>query len=157
MSITFQGPAVLVKDIDASRRFYEQALGQQVLADHGPHLVLGGFFLWQADHAAPIMLGRGAQAPAPLGQGNFELYFETEDLDQAWQQAEEHGATALHPMVEQPWGQRGFRLADPDGHVVEVAEPLTALVARLLDSGLSPEQVSERTSIPVDMVREMAP
>ena len=121
MRVSFQGPAVLVRDINVSRRFYEQALGQEVLADHGVHLVLGGFFLWQADAAAPVMLGPDGKTPTPLGQDNFELYFETEDLDAAWTTAEKHGATALHPMVEQPWGQRGFRLADPDGHVVEVA------------------------------------
>ena len=158
MNITFQGPAVLVSDIHASRRFYETALGQEVLADHGVHVAFGGgFSLWQADCAAPVMLGPGGKAPSPLGRDNFELYFECVELDQAWAAVEAAGAESVHPVVEQPWGQRGFRVKDPDGHVVEVGEPLAALVARLLGQGLSCEQVSEKTHIPLDMVREMAP
>jgi uncharacterized glyoxalase superfamily protein PhnB len=30
----------------------------------------------------------------------------------------------IHPIVEQAWGQRVFRFYDPDGHAVEVGEPL---------------------------------
>ncbi|MGE4506152.1 MAG: VOC family protein [Desulfovibrionaceae bacterium] len=157
MRISFEGPTVLVRDINASRRFYETVLGQELLADHGPHLAFrAGFFLWQADGALPLMRP-GAEAQAgPLGRDNFEMYFECAELDEAWAACEAAGAPAAHPIVEQPWGQRGFRVLDPDGHVVEVAEPLSALVRRLMAQGLDAAAVAERTSIPLGMVRELA-
>ncbi len=156
MKITFEGPAVLVSDMDRSRAFYENVLGQEVLADHGPHVAYqGGFFLWQADHAAPMMLGQGKKRPDRLDGDNFELYFETGELDAAWDAAEAAGAGVVHPVVEQPWGQRGFRVKDPDGHVVEVAEPLSVLVARLVSQGLGLEEIHQKTFIPLEMIREI--
>ena len=32
----------------------------------------------------------------------------------------------IHPIVEQAWGQRVFRFHDPDGHAVEIGEPIAA-------------------------------
>ena len=32
-------------------------------------------------------------------------------------------ARIVHPIRTEPWGQRVFRLLDPDGHIVEVGEP----------------------------------
>lgn len=149
MHIRFEGPAVLVRDMAVSRRFYEGVLGQEVLADHGPHVAYtGGFFLWQADRAAPLLAGAGGTSTvSPDGHG-FELYFECEDLDAAWGAARKAGAQALHPMVEQPWLQRCFRLLDPDGHVVEVGEPLPALIRRLAGQGLDAVEIGRRTGIP---------
>ena len=102
-----------------------------------------------------------ADGPATgrLGADNFELYFECPDLDSAWARVE---AAALgpnrivHPIEEQPWLQRGFRLRDPDGHLVEVGEPLPALVKRLLGQGMTLEDISTRTTIALEAVRAMA-
>lgn len=156
MTISFQGPAVLVSSIKRARSFYEQVLDQEVLADHGPHVAFkGGFFIWQAEHAVPIMYQGARQHEGPLGRANFELYFECEDVDGAFAKAKAAKAETVHAVIEQPWGQKGFRVHDPDGHVVEVAEPLPALVRRLMSEGMSLEQVHERTSIPLEAVRAM--
>ncbi|MGE4552523.1 MAG: VOC family protein [Desulfovibrionaceae bacterium] len=153
MSTRFAGPAVLVRDLAASRRFYEEILEQTVLADHGPHVAYaGGFSLWLADHASALLAGPEGGAPvSPDGHG-FELYFEDEALDAAWARAEAAGARVLHPIVVQPWLQRCFRLLDPDGHVVEVGEPLPGLIRRLAAEGLDAAEISRRTSIPADQV-----
>jgi catechol 2,3-dioxygenase-like lactoylglutathione lyase family enzyme len=157
MTIRFGGPAVLVADIDASRAFYADTLAQEVLADHGPHVAFaGGFSIWQADHAIGIIRPGAVKPPVRLGHNNFELYFESRDLDGDFQRVAAHWEALIHPIEEAPWGQRAFRLHDPDGHVVEVGEPLTALVRRLMDQGLNATQISERTSIPVDAVTAMA-
>ena len=154
MTIRFAGPAVLVRDMARSRRFYEDALGQTVLADHGPHVAYHGFSLWLADHATALLFGPEATPPDPLGRDNFELYFECEALDDAWAGVQARGATVLHPVVEQPWLQRCFRVLDPDGHVVEVGEPLPGLIRRLARQGMSPQEISARTSIPAAQVNE---
>jgi Glyoxalase/Bleomycin resistance protein/Dioxygenase superfamily. len=157
MTIRFEGPAVLVADIDASRAFYADILAQEVLADHGPHVAFaGGFSIWQADHAITIIHPGTGTPPARLGHDNFELYFESHDLDGDFQRVAAQWEALIHPIEEAPWGQRAFRLHDPDGHVVEVGEPLAVLVRRLMEQGLNATQISERTSIPVDAVAAMA-
>ncbi len=57
-------------------------------------------------------------------------------------------------MKEHPWGQRVVRFRDPDGHIIEVGERMTAVCRRFLDSGLTPEQTASRMDVPVDYVRE---
>ena len=89
MGVTFEGPAVFVADIAASREFYETILGQAVAADHGPHVAFaGGFSIWQADCALSVIFEDGAVLPEAAGRERFELYFESDDLEAAWERAE---------------------------------------------------------------------
>lgn len=156
MSIRYEGAVIFVSDIDVSRRFYEQVLGQEVVADHGPHLVFkAGFFLWQADHAVSVIYGNNKATPERLAQDNFELYFESEDLDDAWDTMVRNAVSPVHETVVHPWGQRGFRVYDPDGYIVEVGEPLPTLIERMAGQGLSAEEISERTTIPVDFIESV--
>ncbi len=157
MMVKYEGVAVFVADMDASRQFYEKVLGQKVLMDNGPHVAYeGGFSLWEAKHAAEVVFGRAPAGGGPQGRDNFELYFECQDIDLACRAVERAGAPQVHPVVEQPWGQRVARFRDPDGHMIELAEPLPLVVRRFLDQGMSLEQVAEKTSMPLDLVRQMA-
>lgn len=147
----------MVADIDASRTFYVDIIGQEVLADHGPHVAFkGGFSIWQADHAIEVVFAGKKTRPAKLGQDNFELYFESPELDESWAKIKANWESIIHPIHVAPWGQRGFRLLDPDGHIIEIGEPLPVLIKRLLDEGLSPEEVTEKTSIPIEFVKAVA-
>jgi hypothetical protein len=69
---------------------------------------------------------------------------------------QETGVEFVHPLREQPWGQRVVRVYDPDGHIVEVGEPIPVFVARFLGQGMSMEQAAERTSVPVEVVQQIA-
>ena len=63
MKAQFQSSVIFVQDILASRQFYEGLLGQKVLMDHGPNVGdVGGFALWQAEHAHQIIFGRPYKA-----------------------------------------------------------------------------------------------
>jgi len=155
MSIKFEGLAVFVRDIGVSRRFYEQTLGQEVEMDNGPHVVFKGFSIWEVDSAQEIIFDG---TPTSLLTGtpkSFELYFETHQLNEVWEQVKSAGVEQIHPIREHPWGQRGFRIYDPDKHIIEVAEPLTLVVKRFVEMGLSIEEISQRTTIPETIVREM--
>lgn len=156
MNIQLLSSVIFVKDMPASRRFYENLLGRQVLMDHGPNVgYVGGLALWQVDHAHEIMFGRTCAADK-LGQDNFELYFETSELEAVHTQMIQAGVPLVHPLIEQPWGQRVFRVYDPDGHIVEIGEPMDAVIARFLRQGLTVAQVAQRTSMPVEIVQQMA-
>jgi uncharacterized glyoxalase superfamily protein PhnB len=51
------------------------------------------------------------------------LYFETNQLDAAFARLK-NKVRLVHPIERQSWGQRVFRFYDPDGHVIEIGEPL---------------------------------
>lgn len=156
MAVKFQSTVLFVRDMGAARGFYEGLLEQQVLMDHGPNVgFVGGFALWQADHAEQIVYGRQLEREGKLGTHNCEIYFESEDLDAAWQRLADAGVEVVHPMREQPWCQRVFRVYDPDGHIVELGEPMYVVVARLRAQGMTPEAISTRTSMPLEIVRQI--
>lgn len=103
MTITFEGPAIFVADMQAARAFYEGLLGQEVLADFGANVPFkSGFSLWLADHAMGVIYSGARQAREKQGQDNFEMYFEAQDLDAVWERVEKmaghHPAGARGPM-----------------------------------------------------------
>jgi catechol 2,3-dioxygenase-like lactoylglutathione lyase family enzyme len=156
MSVKFESAVIFVRDVEASRGFYEGLLGQEVMMDHGPNVAFrGGFAIWEIEHASQIVFGQPPEGEGRLGHDNLELYFVTDDLDTAWTQLSNAGVEVVHPLREQPWGQRVLRVYDPDGHVVELGEPIPVFVRRFLDQGMSVEAVAERTSLPVEVVREI--
>lgn len=158
MPIRFEGPAVFVSDLTASRLFYEKVLGQSVLFAVGDEYAAfeEGFSLWQHQGAAERIHGTRPTGPPEIqGRENFELYFETEDLENAWQRARATCTDPIHAVREMPWGQRCFRVRDPDGHIVEVGEPMPLVIRRFLDQGLSPEEVAKRTMAPIELVNTM--
>ena len=156
MDIRFQSSVIFVEDVGASRRFYEGLLGQVVLMDHGPNVgFVGGFAIWERDHARQVIHGRPPHSVAD-GQEGCELYFEAGDLHAISQSLSEAGVPFVHPLREQPWGQRVLRVRDPDGFVVEIGEPMSTVVQRFLGQGLTAEEAAARTSMPLDLVRQIA-
>ncbi len=136
MDIRYQGPVIFVEDVDRSREFYDGLLGQEVNIDMGLNVSFkGGFALWQVDHASEMIYGHAPDRTDRLGRQNFELYFETPDLDALSVRLSEAGVEFVQSLREQPWGQRVFHVHDPDGHVVELGELMDAVFVRLLDQG----------------------
>lgn len=57
-----------------------------------------------------------------------------------------------NPLI---WGQRVVRFYDPDGHIIEVGESLSAVCRRFLVQGMTQEEVALRMDIPLSHVREL--
>jgi predicted transposase YdaD len=49
-----------------------------------------------------------------------------------------------------------FRVADPDGYMVEVAEPMPVAVQRMLAQGLTVEEVAKQAAMPVEIIKLLA-
>ncbi|BBD08414.1 VOC family protein [Desulfovibrio ferrophilus] len=159
MSITFEGPAVFVADMNSARKFYEGLLGLEVqfAVAEAYTAYAGGMSLWSAASASELIHGcTPAEQPGPQGRSNFELYFETETIVESWDKIESAGVPIVHGVREMPWGQRCFRIQDPDGHLVEVGEPMPLVIRNLLKTGLSPQEVADRTMAPLEMVEAVA-
>jgi catechol 2,3-dioxygenase-like lactoylglutathione lyase family enzyme len=84
-----------------------------------------------------------------------ELYFETESIETVFQRVQQAGVKFVHVLREQPWGQRVMRLYDPDGHVIEVGEPMEAVVWRFHKQGLAIDGIVTKCSMPQEFVEHV--
>ena len=149
----YQGCLLAVKDIAASKHFYEKVLHQNAVMDIGVHVTFEGFSLQQG-YAELV----GISVDSVKEQShNFQVYFEVEDLDKVY--AEMKSISSLqwvHEIKEYPWGQRDIRVYDPDKHIVEIAEDMNTVIKRFLNQGMSKEEVAKRTMFPLEVVKQYA-
>ena len=59
----------------------------------------------------------------------MEIYFEIPNLDEI--QKLKNNTEIIYSIREHPWGQRAFRIYDPDHHIIEIAESMSSVVIRL--------------------------
>lgn len=149
-----EGTLLIVKDAQASKRFYQDVLQATVMIDLGVHVAFNeGYFLLQEDIWLDF-IGKDSGGPLNYKHRSSEIVFEVEDIDAFMRRVASYPDLAvLHPVKEFPWGQRVARFFDPDGHVFEVGESMKVVVKRFLHSGLTVEQVVEKVQFPVEFVR----
>jgi catechol 2,3-dioxygenase-like lactoylglutathione lyase family enzyme len=134
----FINPIPFVRDIDRSREFYRDRLGLKILEDHGNFVLFEtGFAIHEATSLEQTIWGEPSGSTEPYGRRNVLLYFEHEDIDAAFEAIAPH-VELIHPVEPQAGGQRVFRFYEPDGHAVEVGEPLDRAI-----SVISPETYAE--------------
>ncbi len=150
--LKFVCPLIVVEDIARARYFYEQLLGQKVRFDFGEDVQFEGDFSLHLRSGFQSLLGEPDQYPVSRKAHWGELYFETDEIEKASQSLQEAGVEFIHPIREQPWGQRGMRVYDPDGHILEIGEPMETAVVRLHRQGLSIQLISERTGMPGEFI-----
>lgn len=145
-------PLVVVNDIQVSRKFYESILEQEVLFDHGPNIAFkSGLSIHLKSHFSELVSIDSNDIHQKAG--NFELYFEEDDLDSFLDRLSNvDGVRFVHEMKEMPWGQRVVRFYDPDMHIIEVGEPMEVVAKRFLSAGLSAEETAYRISMPKEFV-----
>jgi len=120
----FVNPIPFVKDIARSKAFYESRLGLQVVEDFGSFVLFEtGFAIHEGAALERTVWGRASSEQPKYGRRNLLLYFEHDDVDAAFERIAPH-VELIHAVERQAWGQRVFRFYDPDGHAVEIGEPL---------------------------------
>jgi catechol 2,3-dioxygenase-like lactoylglutathione lyase family enzyme len=146
---------LLVSDVAASKEFYSSLLDQEVTSDLGGVNVsfASGLALWDRQHARGVI--HDGVREYRDGDQNVEVYLETDDVDAMVERFRARGVPFVHDVVTQPWQQRVFRVLDPDGFIVEVAEAMDDVLRRLHADGLTVEEIAERTFMPADAVRRV--
>jgi hypothetical protein len=61
----------------------------------------------------------------------------------------------VHALREQPWGQRVFRVRDPDGRIIELGEPMWVVVKRFLARGMTLKEIAARTTMPLEVIKHI--
>ncbi|MDD5936553.1 MAG: VOC family protein [Clostridiales bacterium] len=148
----YQGCLLAVKDMATSKNFYENVLAQKVVMDLGVHVSFEGFSLQQGFDE---VIGISANS-VKSKEHNFQLYFELDDLDAVFEKMKSIPELQwVHEIKEYAWGQRDFRVYDPDFHIIEIAESMESVVKRFLRQGMSVEEVSKKTMYPLDMLKQL--
>jgi catechol 2,3-dioxygenase-like lactoylglutathione lyase family enzyme len=120
----FVNPLPFVADIGRAKRFYAEVLQLKVLEDHGAFVRFeDGFALHDGTALHQTVFDAPPAEGGPYGRRNLVLYFEDGDIDAAFGRIVGQ-VDLIHDVREQAWGQRVFRFFDPDGHIVEVGEPM---------------------------------
>jgi predicted enzyme related to lactoylglutathione lyase len=145
----------LVNDIEKSKEFYNVLLGQKIIMDFGRNVGFeGGLAIWEKEYALNLIFQERSNN-VHVGSNNSEIYFECDDLDALYSRVSKDETKVIHSVRQHPWGQRAFRMYDPDNHIIEFAESMESVVKRLNLEGLSLEEISKKSMMPMDFI-EMA-
>lgn len=146
----YKGTLIAVKNIEESKKFYQDILDMNVTGDFGANIQLeGGLFLQTLDTWSSFINNKEVNLKNNAG----ELYFEVSDIDGFYKKLQAANIEYVHELLEHNWGQRIVRFYDPDQHIIEVAEDISMVVKRFFQNGMTVEQVAERMDVPVDYVK----
>lgn len=143
---------IAVKDMSASLKFYEELFGLKVAVDLGwcKALTCGLTLQEHFDEIAGFPAETMKYRP-----NTMELYFETENFEDFMALLDARPSVErLHEPKTYPWLQRGIRIFDPDGHLIEVSESMYSVACREFDQGANPEETAKRTQHPLPVVEQ---
>jgi catechol 2,3-dioxygenase-like lactoylglutathione lyase family enzyme len=144
---------IAVSDLDVSRRFYEEVLGQKVVLDLGWNLMFDGGFAIQLNFADIISIEKETVMKK---SHNFELYFEEDDFDAFINRLKKiDDIEYVHQPKKHDWQQRVVRIYDPDKHIIEIGESMAVIARRYLSQGLSVEKTAKIIQHPVEFVESL--
>jgi hypothetical protein len=115
----------IVREGDASRNLYQQALGIGFKEEDGGYLHTeamkgaNSFALWPLAHAAQSCFGKDAwpgEIPAPQAW----LEFDVESVEKATAELEARGYAMIVKNRKEPWGQTVSRFLSPEGILVGI-------------------------------------
>lgn len=142
-----------VKDVKASRAFYEELFGLKVIDDFGLCVAFEcGLSLQQNFGWLTGLL----DCEIKNKENNCEMRFEALDFDKLVQKIKAYpGVCLLHNVMEQPWGQRVLRFYDLDNHLIEVGEDMKYVIERFISQGMVVEDIAEKMDVDAEVVHRM--
>jgi catechol 2,3-dioxygenase-like lactoylglutathione lyase family enzyme len=117
--------APIVRDVDAARLFYGDALGLSFEGEDGDYVFtqnLEGtkhFGLWPLSEAARACFGI-TEWPSDIPVPQASIEFEVADVGAAAAELTAKGYRLIHEAHTEPWGQITARLLSPEGLLVAV-------------------------------------
>ena len=126
MQITKLTPNLVVRNVEASLKFYHEILGLEAamtVPDKSPFV-----FASVANGAVEIFFNDqktvAAEHPelaAKIG-ASLTLYMELDDLQSVLERVQKAGAKISMPVTEQFYGMREFAFEDVDGYTITIAQ-----------------------------------
>lgn len=116
MSIRRVVPDFAAQEPAASREFYTQVLGMEVVMDLGWIMTFAA-----ADNRAAEISVMRQDATASVQP---DVSIEVDDVDAAYFAATQMGCEIVHPLSDEVWGVRRFFVRDPNGKVLNILSHL---------------------------------
>ena len=120
---------IVVKDIEKSRKFYQDLIGIELVLDNDGNMILTEGLVLQDEKIWKSFLDRDIVPKS----NSCELYFEEQDIESFIEKLER-----LYPSIEyvnrlmiHSWGQRVIRFYDLDGNLIEVGTPIESIDSNL--------------------------
>lgn len=141
----YEGVCIAVKDVELSKKFYQELFSLEVYQDYGINISFGGLSL-QQEFDTLLAIPKESMVKR---SHNMELYFEEEAFDEFIAKLEQRDDIRYigDGVQEAGWGQRSVRFYDLDDHIIEVGEDMKMVVQRFLDSGLTMAETSKRMDV----------
>jgi catechol 2,3-dioxygenase-like lactoylglutathione lyase family enzyme len=99
-------------DIQLAKRFYQEALGLEILMDHGWIMTYGTEEQMTVQISFAVQGGAGTPVP--------DLSIEVDEVDMACERMTKAGFPIVYGPVDEPWGVRRFFVHDPFGKLVNI-------------------------------------
>jgi lactoylglutathione lyase len=107
-------PSIYITDLDLTLTFYRDGLGFSLLhVDDPPRRIV------VSQGSAVLHLDI-----EPAKAGTSRIHMLVDDLDSVCDRLAKAGIKLVQPPTVQEWGLRDIWVADPDGNVFELAEPV---------------------------------
>mgnify|MGYP005783983353 CR=1 FL=1 len=113
---------IVVDDIEASRRFYHDLFGLDMVLDNDGNMILTEGLVLQDKKIWEKFLEKDIVSE----NNSCELYFEERDIEAFVQKLEElyPETKYVNRLMTHGWGQKVIRFYDPDGNLIEVGTPM---------------------------------
>ncbi len=118
----FKSTLIVVRDIERSRKFYEDLFGLRMLQDNDGNMILSEGIVLQDEAIWKKFIGREVTPESNAS----ELYFEERDIEGFVKKLEEYYPEVeyVNRLMIHSWGQTVVRFYDPDGNLIEVGTPM---------------------------------
>jgi len=113
---------IVVKDIEKSRKFYQDLFGIDLVLDNDGNMILTEGLVLQDEKIWKRFLHRDIVPK----NNSCELYFEEQDIEAFIEKLERLYPTIeyVNPLMTHSWGQQVIRFYDLDGNLIEVGTPV---------------------------------
>jgi len=144
---------ISVRDINLSRKFYEDLFEFEVFQDYGINVAFSCGIALQQEFDWLV----GIQKDEIVKKSNnIELCFEEVEFDNFLKKLKAYpNIDYLGDVIEHSWGQRVVRFYDLDGHIIEVGESMKVVIDRFLSSGLSMKEVSKKMDVSIEDLEKL--
>ena len=120
------GVGLFVNDMATMVRFYRDVLGFEIKESEDAvnvYLIKDGtlFMLYERKNFEKMTSRKYEYLKGLNGHFEIALYVDTfEEVDEEYAKAVNKGATSVLEPTTEPWGQRTFYIADPEGNLIEI-------------------------------------
>jgi uncharacterized glyoxalase superfamily protein PhnB len=125
LSATALSPSLTVRDLQTSLAWYRDVMGFEVDREMVRDGVLRAVAMRAGDVRLLLNQDDGAKGPNRVKGTGMSMSLTTrQSVDAVAAHIKAHGGTLVTEPADMPWGQRVFRVVDPDGYAFAVSAPI---------------------------------